>query len=81
MNRHDMATVALELKGADHKKLTLTIFNSHVTQTTVDISINRKEGKSHNEHIQCMETDRDNLRQFANNIIKDLDALERASHS
>lgn len=76
MNTTDMAALVLNLKGKDHTTLTLTIFNTEVSKTAIDISINRKDGKKQNQHIDCMVTNRDNLRQFAQNIISDLDTLE-----
>ncbi len=81
MNRGDMDALALDLKGEDHTKLTLTIFNTEVSKTSIDISINRKDGKKHNQHIDCMVTNRDNLRQFAQDIISGLDVLENTSGS
>ena len=81
MDRGDMDALALDLKGEDHTKLTLTIFNTKLSKTAIDISINRKDGKKRSQHIDCMVTNRDNLRQFAQNILSDLDVLEGASPS
>ena len=76
MNRGDIKCLGRILEGDDDKNLNVTIFNSEVNQTKVFIG--GLDGKVYSESLV---TNRDNLRQFAQDIISDLDALDSTSQS